>query len=443
MAGGKGTRLAEITKDEIPKPMVPILGKPLLEWQIEKLKENSIQDIILVIGHLGEKIVQYFGDGKKFGVSISYIEEKKPLGTAGAFYYLQKRWEEQSEKEAEAYFLLVFGDVFFDIAIERMEEFYRKKKAQAVLFVHPNTHPYDSDLVVMNQEQRVLRFDLKTQIREDWYDNCVNAGFYLLSKEICKKVTQPEKTDLEKDILAQMAKENEGIYGYLSSEYIKDIGTVARITKTVEELQKGLIQKRNLKYQQRCIFLDRDGTINVQNGLIDNEEDFILEDGVIEAIRKMNESGMLAIVVTNQPVVARGLCGIEEVERIHRKMKTLLGNQGVYLDDVVFCPHHPDKGYPEENPLYKISCNCRKPKIGMLEACAQKYHIDLKQSWMIGDTTTDIQTGVNGGLRTILVRTGEGGADKKYPLRADFICSNLLEAVETILGLSNLEESEL
>ena len=237
MAGGKGTRLSQITKDEIPKPMVSILGKPLLEWQIEKLKENKITEIILIVGHRKEKILEYFGDGKKFGVSISYIEEKEPLGTAGAFYYLK-------EKIKEEYFLLVFGDVFFDIDIKRMEEFHREKKAKATLFVHPNTHPFDSDLVVKDREQRVLSFFLKTQVRNGWYDNCVNAGFYILSKEVCKKVKQPQKTDLEKEILMQMAENQEEIYAYSSTEYIKDIGTVERIEKTIEEIQSGLVKKR-------------------------------------------------------------------------------------------------------------------------------------------------------------------------------------------------------
>lgn len=437
MAGGKGTRLAKFTKDEIPKPMVSILGRPLLEWQIEKLKENQIREILFIVGHLGEKIMEYFGDGEKFGVSISYIEEKEPLGTAGALYYLSKKWRKSSEE----YFLLVFGDVFFDVDIARMEAFYKQKKAKAVLFVHPNTHPFDSDLVVTDKEQRVVGFHLKTQKRDGWYDNCVNAGCYLLSKEICEKVRKPQKMDLEREIFLQMAEEKEPIYAYFSSEYIKDIGTEDRITKTIEEIQSGVIQKKNLKYQQKCIFMDRDGTINQQRGLIDREEAFLLEENAIEAIRKINASGMLAIVVTNQPVVARGLCGIEDVERIHRKMKTLLGEQGVYLDEVVFCPHHPDRGYPEENPDYKILCSCRKPHIGMLEECAKKYHIDLTQSWMIGDTTTDIQTGKNGGLHTILVQTGEAGMDGKYQAKPDFICKDLLEAVETIMK-KELSEKE-
>ena len=412
MAGGKGTRLKAVTKDEIPKPMVPILDKPLLEWQIDRLKENGITDIIMIIGHLGHKIVEYFEDGKKFGVSIQYIEEKEPLGTAGAFYYLKDMLNDK-------YFLLVFGDVFFDIDLERMRKFHESNNAVATLFVHPNVHPFDSDLVTTDDSDRIIAFDSKNNVRDYWYDNCVNAGFYILDKSICDLVTEPKKTDLEKGILMELVSRNESIYAYKSPEYIKDVGTVDRITKTIEEIKSGFIKSKNLKNKQKCIFIDRDGTINKYKGLVYKEEDFELEDCALEAIRKINNSGLLAIVITNQPVVARGLCEIEDVINIHNKMKTLLGKDGVFVNDVYFCPHHPDKGYPEENPLYKIPCHCRKPDIGMIEECVTKYNIDLGNSWMIGDTTIDVMTGKNAGMRTALVLTGEAGKDGKYDVEPD------------------------
>ena len=179
--------------------------------------------------------------------------------------------------------------------------------------------------------------------------------------------------------------------------------------------------------------MDRDGTINQYRGFIYKEEDFELEECALEAIKKINKSGYLGIVVTNQPVVARGLCEIEDVERIHKKLATLLGREGVYLDDILFCPHHPDKGYPDENPAYKIPCECRKPKTGMIQAAAEKFNIDLSQSWMIGDTTMDLQTGVNAGMRTALVLTGDAGQDKKYDVQPNLVGKDLLEAVELIL----------
>lgn len=426
MAGGKGTRLAAITRDEIPKPMVSIFEKPLLLWQVEQLKNNGINDIIMIIGHLGHKIKEYFQDGNEFGVHIRYIEEKEPLGTAGAFYYLKNLLKGE-------YFLLVFGDVFFNIDLNRMENYHKEKNAVATLFVHPNSHPFDSDLVTMDGEDKIKYFDSKNNVRDYWYDNCVNAGFYLLEKEVCDMVPEPKKTDLEKDILMKWVEEDKLVYAYRSPEYIKDVGTVERIHQTMKDIENGFIEDKSLKNKQKCIFLDRDGTINVHNGLVYKEEDFILESCTEKAIRMINTSGRLGIVVTNQPVVARGLCGIEDVENIHKKMATLLGKEGVYLDDVIYCPHHPDKGYPEENPAYKISCDCRKPKTGMIDECVRKYNIDLAQSWMVGDTTMDIQTGKNAGLKTALVLTGEAGKDKKYDVQPDLICKNLLEAVERIL----------
>ena len=136
MAGGKGTRLAQLTKNEIPKPMVELAGKPLLQWQMERLKENGITDVILVIG-LGGVIREYFGDGSQFGMSIRYYEEKEPLGTAGSFYYLKEMVSGED-------FLMMSGDLMFDIDFERMLRFHREKEAAATLFVHPNGHPFVS-----------------------------------------------------------------------------------------------------------------------------------------------------------------------------------------------------------------------------------------------------------------------------------------------------------
>lgn len=427
MAGGKGTRLAAITKDAIPKPMVPVDGKPLLLWQIEELKKNGITDIIMIVGHLGEKIEEYIQNGDKYGVHVSYIREHEPLGTAGAFYYLK-------EKLTSDYFLLVFGDVFFSVDIQRMEKFYIAHHAKAALFVHPNSHPADSDLVVLDENSKIKKFDSKHNVRNYWFDNCVNAGLYILSKQVCNLVEKPCKLDLEKDLLMPLVEQGDAIYGYQSPEYIKDIGTVDRIRQAEKDLVNGLIQGKCLSNKQACIFLDRDGTVNQYRGLVWNAEDFELEKSACGAIRHINQSGKLAIVITNQPSVARGLCQIEDIENTHKKMSTLLGNEGAYLDAVYFCPHHPDKGYPEENPKYKVPCECRKPQIGLIKQAAEQFHIDLSCSWMIGDTTVDIQTGKNAGLHTALVLTGEAGNDHKYDVVPDLVCQNLQDAVDMILS---------
>lgn len=424
-AGGKGTRLAVLTKDMIPKPMLPLNGKPMLQWQIENLKEYAITDIIIIIGHLGHKIQEYFGDGARFGVHITYIEETVPLGSAGALYYLR---EALGEKD----FILIFGDVMFDLAWDRILAFHRKKSALATLLVHPNAHPHDSDLVIMDENGQVQGMDSKQNPRDYWYENLVNAGIYILNGNILNNMAGPIKTDLEKELLQPLMGRG-AVYGYRTPEYVKDAGTVERFRSVCREQAAGIWSRKRLSCRQKCIFLDRDGTINRYKGLVSREEQLELEPCAAAAIRRINESGCLAIVVTNQPVVARGLCSIEDVKRIHRKMEVLLGREGAYLDDIAFCPHHPDKGYPEENPEYKIICDCRKPAAGMIDDMIKKYHIDRSNSYIIGDSTVDIQTGKNADLHTVLVHTGVAGSDRKYDVVPDMEAADLLEAVERII----------
>lgn len=185
--------------------------------------------------------------------------------------------------------------------------------------------------------------------------------------------------------------------------------------------------------KNKCIFLDRDGTINVYKKLLHNIEDMKLIDGSAKAIKLINQSEYLCIVVTNQSVVARNLCSIDEVFKINKKMERLLEKENAYLDDIFICPHHPDKGYPEENPKYKIKCDCRKPNIGMIKKAQEKYNIDLSKSYIVGDSTVDIMTGKNAGMKTFLVKTGLGGLDNKYKVNSDGIAENLLDVTNQIL----------
>lgn len=390
MAGGKGTRIASVASD-IPKPMIQICGKPILQYQIECLREQSISDIILVTGHLGDVVKNYFGDGSSFHVKISYIEEKEPLGTAGALYYLKGKIRED--------FILLNGDIIFDVDLGRFMNYHKEKGTLATILTHPNNHPYDSGLVVTDREGIVTRWMHKEDERTI-YKNRVNAGIHIISDRLLEMFQEAKKTDLDRDILKRLIPGRQ-LAAYDSPEYVRDMGTPDRYEMVTRDIESGLVSAKNLRNKQKAVFLDRDGTINIYKGFIRNHEEMELIPGIADTIRKINESGYLAIVVTNQPVIARGECSEEELERIHEKMETLLGQEGAYIDDLFYCPHHPDKGFEGERVEYKIECECRKPKPGMLIRAAEKYNIDLEASYMIGDDERDMEAGRRAGCKVV------------------------------------------
>lgn len=428
MAGGKGTRLAQITKD-IPKPMVPIAGKALLEYQIENLRENGVDQIVLIIGHLGDVIRKHFGNGERFGVAISYYMEQKPLGTAGALAKIKNLLDQT--------FFLVFGDLFININYNRFLQEHLQKHAEITLFSHPNSHPYDSDIIISNEQNRVIGWSYKKDVRTSDYANLVNAGLYVMDKSFVDRIERiqeikgEDKVDLEKEGIIP-AISTAPFYVYHSTEYVKDIGTPDRLEKVTADYLHEICEQRNLKHKQKCIFLDRDGTINKYVGFLRSVEQVELEPNVAEAIRLINESEYLAIAITNQPVIARGECTYEELNCIHNRISTLLGKDGAYLDGLYYCPHHPDKGFEGEVPELKIECDCRKPKIGLLKKAEEAFNVDLSQSWFIGDTTMDVQTGLNAGLHTIMLRSGDPKKER-YNAIPNLIADNLLDAVKTIL----------
>lgn len=425
-AGGKGTRISEITGDVIPKPMLEISGYPILYHQMMNLKKNGITDITVIIGHLGNVIKDYFGDGKQFGLNISYIEEdpQKPLGTAGSLYFLKDKLKEN--------FVFLLADVFIDIDFEKMEQYHIANNADVTLLTHPNGHPFDSDLVV--EEGGVVKaFDYKSNDRTTYnYKNLVNAGVMIFSPSIFNYLTELRKYNYEKDIIVPLINEGK-VVSYKSSEYAKDMGTPERYRRVQEDYNSGICDAKNLANKQKAIFLDRDGTINEYVGFLRKEEDFRLIPGVSEAIKKINNSGYLAIVVTNQPVIARGEVTEEELEEIHKKMETLLGLDGAYIDDIYYCPHHPDKGFEGEIPELKIECDCRKPKTGMLEKAAREHNIDLSSSIMIGDSTLDIKMAENAGMQSVLLKTGQKGEDGKYEVSPTLIAEDLNDAINKII----------
>lgn len=423
MAGGKGTRISAVASD-IPKPMIKIEGKPVLEHELECLRDQGFTDVILTVSHLGNIIMDYFGNGsgispatgRPFGVNIEYYFEKEPLGNAGALYRIKDKLTED--------FLLLNADALFDVDFNRFVAFHKEKGGLVTLFTHPNSHPYDSGLIVADKDGAVLQWLAKEDERPTFYRNRVNAGLHVISPKILETGIHTPKIDLDRQLLKPLAGTGK-MFCYDSPEYVKDMGTPDRYASVCRDFREGRIRAKNLTQKQKAVFLDRDGTINQYVGFLRDIDDFALLPGVAEAIKEINASGYLAIVVTNQPVIARGEVSLEELEAIHNKMETLLGQEGAYLDAVYFCPHHPHKGYAGERPEYKVDCACRKPKPGMLLQAAADFNIDLSQSWMIGDGENDVKAGKAAGCKTAMIGSGDYGQD--------VTAKTLLEGIQKIL----------
>lgn len=401
MAGGKGTRISSIASD-IPKPMIEIDGVPVLEREIYCLRDQGFTDIIITVSHLGSVIVNYFGDGsgispvtgESFGVNIEYYMEEIPLGNAGALFHLKDKLTED--------FLLLNADAVFDIDFNRMVEYHKKKGGLATLFTHPNSHPYDSGLIIAGEEGSVEQWLTKEDVRPKYYRNRVNAGLHVVNPKILNVQTEASKIDLDRQLLKPLSGTGK-MFCYDSPEYVKDMGTPERYYSVCKDYKAGIITKKNLQKKQRAVFLDRDGTINKYVGFLRKIDEFELLPGVADAIKDINASGYLAIVVTNQPVLARGEVTWDELQEIHNKMETLLGYEGAYLDAIYLCPHHPHSGYEGEVKELKIECDCRKPKPGMLLNAARDFNIDLSKSWMVGDGENDVMAGINAGCKTALI----------------------------------------
>jgi len=431
LAGGMGTRLRERTGD-LPKSMVPIMGKPVLQHQIELCKRHGFNDIALLVQHRHKKISDYFGDGSAYGVKLRYAIEDEPRGTAGA---LRDALPMLADR-----FLVLYGDTFMDVDLRKLWLAHEYFGVNGTLFLHPNDHPQDSDLVDIDAHgvvRAILPYPhpVGREVR-----NLVNAALYVLDRAGLEDVTPDEgKSDIAKHMFPRMLELGRPLYGYVSPEYIKDMGTPERLDKVERDLLLGLPERLSGRQLRTAVFLDRDGTINREVTHIKSPDQLELLPGAAAAIRRLNHNGTLAVVITNQPVVARGDVSFEELNRIHARLESRLGAGGAFLDGLYFCPHHPDKGFAGEVAELKGPCHCRKPETGLIDQACRDLGIGRKDSWMVGDTTSDVEVGRRAGLRTVLLRSGHAGSDATYAIRPDYIAPHLADAVEWILsGHTNL-----
>ena len=426
LAGGKGTRLASRLNGR-PKPLIEVCGQPLLGRQLDILGREGIDDVVVLVNHEAGQIGDFLTT-RSSGPAVRLIDDGEPRGTAGAALACLADLEDR--------FVVVYGDTLFDVDIRAMVADHVAHKAAATLLLHPNDHPADSDLVEIDEDGYVTAFHSYPHPPGAELRNLVNAALYVCDKAALQPyMDAAPPLDFAKDLFPRMLAGGARIRGYVSFEYIKDLGTPKRLDKVERHLSTGVVARARREAPQKVVFVDRDGTLNQLRDYVRTPDDLEMIAGAAEGVRLLNEAEFRVFVVTNQPVLARGECDLPTMARIHARMESRLGEAGAYLDGIEFCPHHPDGGFDGEVTALKGPCDCRKPGLGMFEAVGGALTIDPARSWMVGDSTADILAGTRFGLRTILVRTGEAGLDGKWQADAEFEVSDFAEAVELITSI--------
>ncbi|HTU20815.1 MAG TPA: HAD-IIIA family hydrolase [Gemmataceae bacterium] len=418
IAGGKGTRLG---LTDVPKPMARIGDRTLLEHQFELLRRYGLKDVYILSGHLADAIFDRFHDGSDYGLRVTHLVEPRALGTAGSIGLLKHLLHER--------FLVLYGDVLLDMDLERLIAFDRREESVATLVVHPNNHPVDSDLVEVDEDGFIVAFHSKPRPPDVYYHNLVNAGVYILSPEIFSHIDCGPSLDFGRDVLPELLRKGQRLRGYRTAEYLSDMGTPERLRLVTRDFLSGRVARLNRCHKRPAIFLDRDGVLIRDVDNLSRSEDVQLLPGVGEAVARINASDYLAVVATNQPMIAKGFLTTEGLRGIHKKLETLLGREHAFVDALYYCPHHPDSGFPGEVRELKGPCLCRKPSPGMLLKAAEDWNIDLARSWMIGDRESDQLAGKRAGCTSVHL-CAEGTASRW----ADHSAASLLESVNGILG---------
>jgi D,D-heptose 1,7-bisphosphate phosphatase len=427
LAGGKGTRLASVLNG-LPKPLVDVCGKPLLLHQLELLCAHDFTDAVVMVNHRADAIREWLA-GVDLPISVRLIDDGEPRGTAGAVL--------AALDELEPEFLIMYGDTMLCVDLTRFWAWHRAvPDADVSLFLHPNDHPHDSDLVEIDEAGRIVAFHAYPHPADAWLPNLVNAALYVVRRESLRAWSETAgPLDFAKDLFPRMLAAGATLRGYASPEYIKDAGTPERLERVRNALTSGAIRRASLNEPQRAVFLDRDGALNVERGLIRRAEDLEVFPFAGSAIRRLNEAEWRTVLVSNQPIIARGEVSEAELRHIHARLETAIGRDHAYLDRIYVCPHHPDRGFPGERVELKIRCDCRKPEPGLLLQAQRDLNIDLARSWYIGDATADLGAAEEAGVSSILVETGHGGLDRRYPYEARFTVANVSQGAAFILDV--------
>lgn len=380
IAGGKGTRSID---PSIPKSLHLIKSLPLIKYQIEFLQKIGCKELV-VVGNFGFlQISEYIKTLDVFEMRINLIAEDEFRGTLGALQF-------SKSAPSESHAWVILGDIFFQVHLENIEENLKLREMDLLVLTHPNDHPFDSDLVTFNQlDNRVTEFYSKAnQVRNTLVGNSAVSGIYFVNLD--KLVALPSNGDISADVIPFSVENNWQVFNFTTVEYCKDSGTPERIKLIERDLSHGVVTRRSEIGKGVC-FIDLDDTLITNVEVKSRGAHFDLEPGIARQIRELNLLGIPIITVSNQPGISKGFFTFDDWSVFRREIEEVLGGYGAFIDDWIICPHHSESGHLGEIKTYKIVCQCRKPKPGMILEMQTRHGINLKRSVMIGDSIVDAQ----------------------------------------------------
>lgn len=394
LMGGLGTRLKDYTK-QCPKSLVDVCGRPFFDYQLDLLTAWGFCKFLFLIGYRAGMIEEHFGDGSSRGISIKYsYDGEKLLGTGGAVRRAYDLLEDD--------FLLIYGDSFMDIDYAETIYRYRRGKAEgarALMTVLRNNDRFDKSNVVMKEGKLVL-YDKHNPVPEMDY---IDYGVCMYERSLFADRAEDEPFDIS-EIQHELSVKDE-LTAHVVTKRFYEIGSPDSLREFSDYVTKRFSESHP------AVFLDRDGVINEIVWNDDTEQldspmrvsEFKFLPGAAEAIRMFKEKGYYVFIVTNQPGAAKGKTDLATLYDINTHMISALGDEGAEIDDLFMCPHYT-KELPTTKEKFLIrKCDCRKPAPGLIYRAMRKYNIDMKRSYMIGDSCTDVAAGTAVGLSTVFI----------------------------------------
>ena len=405
LLGGKGTRLEEITKRNIPKPLVEIKGHTLLELQIKHLISFGCKDFIWICHYMSESFVKEKERLlKKYSHSIDSINiylEEIPLSTFGSLYNAIKL---RNENE----FLVLYGDIIINFDLYRFKKsFMNFSDSDTHIFTRYSNHPEDSDKIVINEHGYISKFISKKELTQISDPATTTSGIYIAKKSFFEKLGHwsSQKCDLYSEVLPK-----DGFLikatAYQSTEFILDVGTTTRYKSAEELLEDKAFYRKSYLFPKPSLLLDRDGVVIKEDGYIVDEKQIIFNDDLIEVMKFLRSKGILVGIITNQPLVAQGRINDFNHELIRNYIINYLSKLSA-IDFYYECKHYPEKGFKDEVPSLKQSCYCRKPKTALLQNAIHDHNLDIDKSIFIGDNKTDYIAGEISNIKSFIYQFHE------------------------------------